>query len=156
MIQSLHKKILGGNVLVKIDMAKAYDRVKWGFLLEVLYAFGFSNNFCRLIVEYVKSPWFSVMMNRTFKGFFQSSQGLRQGDPLSPYLFVMMVEVLMRLLKKKFEVGQIGKFYHPVGYPLIFHLLYADDILIFTNGGKRSIKRLVDTLEIYEKWSGLD
>lgn len=70
MVHSLHKKVLGGNAMIKIDMSKAYDRVDWGFLLNVLHAFGFLNKFCQLIEECVKSPWFSVMMNETFKGLF--------------------------------------------------------------------------------------
>ncbi|TXG59223.1 hypothetical protein EZV62_013796 [Acer yangbiense] len=126
MAHSLHKKVTGGNVMVKLDMAKAYDRVNWSFLLEVLKAFG----------------------------FFQSARGLRQGDPLSPFLFILMEEVLTRLLRKNFESGRIGRFYHPIGAPLVSHLLYADDILIFANGGKRSIRNLVKAFETYEKWSG--
>ncbi|XP_035546552.1 uncharacterized protein LOC118348611 [Juglans regia] len=109
MVQSLHKKFVGGNVLIKLNMAKVYDR----------------------------SQWFSVMMNGTLKGFFQSARGLRQGDPLSPYLFILMEEVLSRLLRSNFQDGRIGKFSHPIGAPLVSLLLYADDILIFTNGGKR-------------------
>ncbi|XP_040986544.1 uncharacterized protein LOC121234610 [Juglans microcarpa x Juglans regia] len=82
-----------------------------------------------------------------------SARGLRQGDPLSPYLFILMEEVLTRLLRKHFEEGQIGKFSHPIGAPLVSHLLYADDILIFANGGKRSIKNLMHTPDIYERRS---
>ncbi|TXG69366.1 hypothetical protein EZV62_004301 [Acer yangbiense] len=154
MVHSLHKKVTGGNVMVKLDMAKAYDRVNWSFLLEVLKAFGFSDSFHKIIYNCVGSPWFSVMMNGAFKGFFQSTRGLRQGDPLSPFLFILMEEVLTRLLRKNFESGRIGRFYHPIGAPLVSHLLYADDILIFANGGKRSIRNLVKALETYEKWSG--
>lgn len=87
------------------------------------------------------------------RGFFKSSKGLRQGDPLSPYLFILMEEVLSRLLRKQFEGGRIGKFSHLVGAPLISHLLYADDLLVFLNGEKISLKILVKTLGIYEKWS---
>ncbi|KAK1557037.1 hypothetical protein Q3G72_016579 [Acer saccharum] len=149
MVHSLHKKMTGGNVMVKLDMAKAYDRVNWSFLLEVLKAFGFFDSFRKIIYNCVGSPWFSVMMNGTFKGFFQSARGLRQGDPLSPFLFILMDEVLTRLLRNNFESGRIGRFYHPIGAPLVSHLLYADDILIFANGGKRSIRNLVKALETW-------
>ncbi|KAF5472990.1 hypothetical protein F2P56_009642 [Juglans regia] len=63
-------------------------------------------------------------------------------------------EVLSRLIKKDFEEGKIGAFHHPRGVPLVSHLLYADDILIFANGKKRSIRRLIKTLKRYEDWSG--
>ncbi|XP_035548680.1 uncharacterized protein LOC118349195, partial [Juglans regia] len=105
--------------------------------------------------ECVESPWFSVMMNGTVSGYFKSTWGLCQGDPLSPLLFIIMEEVLTRLLKKNFNSGRIQKFYHPVGAPLVSHLLNVDDILSFANGNKRSMKILVyNTLETYEKWSG--
>lgn len=94
------------------------------------------------------------MMNGTFKGNFQSERGLRQGDPLSPYLFILLEEVLTRLLRKNFEEWRIAKFSHSIGAPLVSHLLHANDILIFANGGKRSIKQLMHTLETYEKWWG--
>lgn len=76
---------------------------------------------------------------------------MQQEDPLSPYFFIIMEEVLIRLLRKIFEVGQIGKFTHPVGVALISHLLYADDLLIFANGQKQSMKGLIDTLVTYER-----
>lgn len=100
----------------------------------------------------MESPWFSV--NGTFTGYFSSARGLRQGDLLLPLLFIIMEEVLTRLLKNNFNSGQIRNFHHPVGAPLVSHLLYVDDILIFANGNKRSMKDLVRTLETYEKWSG--
>lgn len=78
------------------------------------------------------------MMNDTYKNFFKPFRGLRQGDPLSPYLFIIMEEVLSRLLKNRFEDGSIGRFYHPRGAHLISHLLYADDLLIFSNGDSRA------------------
>lgn len=68
------------------------------------------------------------------KCFFKSNKGLRQGGPLLPYLFIIIKEVLSRMLKIEVERGQIGNFYHPLGCPTVSHFLYMDDILIFTNG----------------------
>lgn len=64
-----------------------------------------------------------------------------------------MEEVLSRLLRKRFKEGRISKFYHPVGAPLVSHLLYADDLLVFTNGEKWSMRMLLKTLGSYEQWS---
>lgn len=74
MVHLLHRKNHGGNIVMKIDMAKTYDRVHWDFLLDVLQGFGFNKKFCQLIAECVKSLWFSVMMNGTYKGFFKPSR----------------------------------------------------------------------------------
>lgn len=81
-------------------------------------------------------------------------RGLRQcDDPLLSYLFIIIEEVLSRMLKVDFENGRIGKCVHPRGCPLISHLLYADDLLVFTNGKHRSLKQLLTTLGVYEQWS---
>lgn len=108
--------------MLKIDMDKAYDQVDWSFLVSVLVCFGFSSLWCRLVMNCVRSPWLSIMMNETYKGFFQPSRGLRQGDPLSPYLFIIIEEVLSRLLWKAFMDGRICCFSHLVGAPLVSHL----------------------------------
>lgn len=135
-------------------MAQAYEWVDWNFLRQVLKAFDFSTKSCKLIFECVETPWFLIMMNETFICIFKSKRGHRQGDPLFPYLFVLMKEFLSRLLKKYFREGHIGTFYHPRGAPLIPHLLYAYDLLVFTNWEKCSLKKLLKTLEMYEAWSG--
>lgn len=94
-----------------------------------------------------------VMMNGTWKKNFKLMRGLRKDNPLSPYLFILMEEVLTRLMKVEFEVGHIGKFYHPRGCPHIFYLLYTNDWLVFTNGEIRSMKNILPLFERYEKWS---
>lgn len=88
-------------------------------------------------------------MNSTYKGFFKSLWDLRQGDPLSFYLFIFIKEILSKILKRDFEEGLIGNFYHPRGAPLTSHILYADELVVFANG-RRSLKRQLKTLEVYE------
>ncbi|XP_035545050.1 uncharacterized protein LOC109016147 [Juglans regia] len=154
MVHSINKKIHGGNVVLKLDMAKAYDRVDWDFLLGVLFAFGFSNSFCSLIRECISTPWYSILMNGTTKGFFKGGRGLRQGDPLSPYLFIILQEILSRLIKQSVEEKRFGQFSQARGTRLISHLMYADDVVIFTNGGRSSIRNILRILDIYESWTG--
>ncbi|XP_042964506.1 uncharacterized protein LOC122298703 [Carya illinoinensis] len=153
LVQGLSRKVRGGNVMLKLDMAKAYDRVNWKFLLEILRRLGFSEKWRNLVFNTISSPFYSIMLNGCSKGFFQASRGVRQGDPLSPYLFILSQELLSRMLHQKFSHG-IVKPFHPGGGTLVTHLLYADDVLIFTNGGRMSMRRLMATLHRYEKISG--
>lgn len=80
-------------------MEKAYDRVDWGFLTYMLQRTGFGERRISWTQECVSSAWFSILINGTTKGFFPGSRGLRQGDPLSPFLFVIVGEVFNRMIR---------------------------------------------------------
>lgn len=88
MVQSINRKNKGGNAILKVDMAKAYDCVDKKFLTQVMKGFGFSHKVYNLISECVKTPWYLIMMNNTYKGFFKSQQGLRQKVALSLLIFL--------------------------------------------------------------------
>ena len=122
------------GILCKLDIEKAYDHIRWDFLLKMLERMGFGSKWIRWINWCISTATFSILINGSPSGFFWSSRGLRQGDPLSPYLFVIGMEALSCLLKRAVEGNFISgcRFGGRDGGEIVIsHLLYADDTIIF-------------------------
>jgi hypothetical protein len=116
---------------LKLDMSKAYDRVEWVFLERVMARVGFESHWIRLMMTCVRTTSYSVLLNGEPTGYIRSTRGIRQGDPLSPYLFLLCAEGLSALLRKAERDTLIhGVFICQSGLR-ISHLLFADDSLLF-------------------------
>uniref|UniRef100_A0A803P2H6 Reverse transcriptase n=1 Tax=Cannabis sativa TaxID=3483 RepID=A0A803P2H6_CANSA len=143
-----------GFMGVKTDMHKAYDRIEWGFLAAVLRANGFNTHVCNLILHCVTSVSFSVLVNGAPGNVFSPGRGLRQGDPLSPYLFILCSEVLSKLVRKAEDCGELTGIRIGRNTIPITHLFYADDALFFCRANHMEALILNRCFEKYEYWSG--
>ena len=121
-------------ILCKIDIEKAYDQINWNCIIKVLQKMGFGAKWVKWIKRCTSTTSFSVLINGSPTGFFNSSRGLRQGDPLSLYLFVIGMEVFSILVDKATFGGFLSGFKidNRYGEELqINHLLFANDSLVF-------------------------
>ncbi|XP_041001677.1 uncharacterized protein LOC121247381 [Juglans microcarpa x Juglans regia] len=112
-------------------MEKAYDHVNWSFLLYLLGRCGFGGKWHKWVEFCISSARFSILVNGSPVGFFNSSCGLRQGDPLSPLLFLFVMEALSKMIQGLVDGGLLHGFSVGNDNLNISHLLFADDTLIF-------------------------
>ncbi|XP_026383614.1 uncharacterized protein LOC113279122 [Papaver somniferum] len=143
----------GGNACFKLDISQAYDTLSWDYLILVLKKYGFSTIFCNWILVLLKTTKIFIMINGRHVGYFGVGRGLKQGDPLSPILYVIAADILSRnilqsIQENKIQPMIIRKGIHPS------HLFFADDIFIFCNGGKSSLLHLKKLLIDYQRASG--
>ncbi|KAL0298111.1 UNVERIFIED_CONTAM: putative ribonuclease H protein [Sesamum angustifolium] len=140
---------------LKVDLRKAYDTVEWDFLSAVLQMFGFSGTFIGWVEECVTTPMFSVCINGNPHGFFKGSRGLRQGDPMSPFLFVLIMEVLQLMLLQLIDQNEGFSFHWRCKELGLFQLCFADDLLLFCKADVASVRVFRHGLAEFAKLSGL-
>ena len=122
-------------VVLKIDLSKAYDRVSWTFLRIVLSKMGFTIPFITWIMSTLSSVYFGLLINGAASSFFKAGRGLRQGCPLAPLLFLIVVEGLSRALLSAKECGVLRgiSFGNDIS---ISHVLFVDDIVMVSDGSE--------------------
>lgn len=140
--------------LMKIDLRKAYNMVSWKFVEESLKGYGFPAKFISLIMICITFPKYTIRVNDEGYGFFGGQRGLRQGDPMSPLLFVLVMECLSRTLKYMSVLPDFK--FHPMCNQLqLTHLIFADDLIIFCKGAPAPISRVMEALSQFSKVTGL-
>ncbi|XP_070024861.1 uncharacterized protein [Nicotiana sylvestris] len=144
----------GPNVILKLDMTKAYDRISWLFLTKVLRKMGFTERLIGIVFGLVSNNWYSILINGQPHGFFKSSRGIKQGDPVSPTLFIFAAETLSRGLNALHTNLYFCGFGMPKWSPKINHLAYADDMIIFSSSDETSLMLIMQVLKAYEDASG--
>ncbi|WZZ70410.1 hypothetical protein YC2023_081780 [Brassica napus] len=174
LVRGYHKEAVSPRCVMKIDISKgfdsvqwefvlkslsamgskAFDSVQWEFVLKSLSAMGFPERFTHWIKLCITSPSFSVQVNGDLAGYFQSSRGLWQGCSLSPYLFVLCMNVLSWKIDK--AVAERKFKFHPGCQKLsLTHLCFADDLMVFVEGSRESVQGALSVFEDFEAWSGL-
>ncbi|XP_022841874.1 uncharacterized protein LOC111365549 [Olea europaea var. sylvestris] len=148
------KKGRKGYMSLKLDMSKACDRVEWSFLEAVMHKLGFHDKIIQLVMKCVTTTSFSILINGSPTGHITPSRGLRQGDPISPYLFLICTEGLVNLLNKAERNKNVTGIQVCRGAPSLNHLLFADDSLIFCEANESTTSRLQALLSSYEDASG--
>ncbi|XP_026451446.1 uncharacterized protein LOC113351723 [Papaver somniferum] len=139
LVNEMKHTIRGGNVGLKLDISQAYDSVSWDFLFKVLRKYGFPAACCEWLKTLFASSKIYIMINGGPQGFFSMERGLKQRDPLSPILFVLMEELLSRNLTKLVKLKKLRPMVIMKGvYPT--HLFFADDVFIFSNGSTKKFR----------------
>lgn len=142
-------------IAIKTDISKAYDRVEWAFLDRAMKAVGFSEAWRKLIMSCVSSVRYQVLINGEPFGRITPTRGLRQGDSLSPYLFVICTEVLVQLLKIAEHKQLISGLRVARRAPPVTHLLFADDSMLYCKGtDDEELNQVIHILQHYSLASG--
>ena len=138
----------------KLDIHKAFDSLNWEFLFASMEKMGFPVRYLSWIKKCITSCMLSVKINGVLEGFFPCKSGLRQGDPLSPFLFVLSMEVLTAFLSFKLQISDFSYHWRTQQMKLS-HVIFADDIFLFCKGDSTSIKLLLDNVIRFSDFSGL-
>ncbi|KAL5583298.1 hypothetical protein UlMin_015740 [Ulmus minor] len=143
------------GVIFKVDFEKAYDYVNWDFLDLVLEKKGFGVRWRSWMRGCISSANFSIMINGKPRGRFGASRGLRQGDPLSPFLFILVADILGRMMDKAVGIGEVKGFKVGREEVVVSHLQFADDTLFLLEPDKSNIEKVNTILKFFSMCSGL-
>lgn len=136
---------------IKLDMSKAFDRVRWPFLEMVLLKFGFSNTWVNLILKTLRTITYKLKINGELSELITPQAGVRQGDLLSPYLFIIMAEALSTLLTNGMNTKVISGISLSKFSPSFNHLFFADDSMLFSKTSKLDAYGIINVLNTYSK-----
>lgn len=143
-----------GHAALKIDMSKAYDMVEWEFVLGVFRRMGFAEKWCTWINLCMSTVTYRLVISSNEIGPIIPSRGLRQGDPISPFLFLMCAEGLSALIHIIQAMGAIHGCKIANGAPVFTHLFFADDCYLFFRANVKEAECIKECLILYERASG--
>ncbi|KAL6549238.1 hypothetical protein OROHE_009083 [Orobanche hederae] len=148
------KKGKAGYAIAKLDISKAYDRVEWNYLRSILNTMNFPTRFVELLMRCVSTARFSFVVNGKVYGNLTPSRGLRQGDPLSPFLFVLCAQGLSSMLSNSHNLNLFTGIRVAQNAPTLSHLFFTDDSLLLLKVEKDGLRQVQKILDQYAKASG--
>ncbi|XP_056685776.1 uncharacterized protein [Spinacia oleracea] len=154
LVKCYSRKYISPRCMIKVDLKKAYDSLEWPFLKSMMHELGFPDMFIRWVMECLGTISYSILVNGFPTLPIPAKKGLRQGDPMSPYLFALGMEYLSRCLAAMSSQKEFN--YHPRCKKLkITHMMFADDLLMFARADLPSIITLFGAFTKFSKASGL-
>lgn len=139
---------------LKLDMRKAYDRVEWTYLSAALSKMGFNESMVKLLMSCVTSARYKINNAGKEFGDIIPERGLRQGDPLSSYLFLVYMEGITSIIKEYERRGLITSIKVARGAPTVTHMFFTDDSYIFCKAKKEDVVQVMKILNIFKTTSG--
>ncbi|KAJ4755627.1 RNA-directed DNA polymerase (reverse transcriptase)-related family protein [Rhynchospora pubera] len=149
-LSSFHKSCF----CLKADLSKAFDKLNWRFISLVMHTHSFPQDYIDWVMACVTSSRFSIVLNGSTDGFIQPTRGVRQGCSLSPYLFILALDVFSRLLNFMVQKGELKGVTIARGAPTLTTLLYADDLLIFGEASQAEVMKIQQLLNLFCGMSG--
>ena len=137
-----------GFAALKLDMSKDYDRLEWNFVEGMLLKLGFRRRWVDLVMKCVTTVRYQIKVNNEVTNTILPGRGLRQGDPLSPYLFLICAEGFSSMLQDAEENGRLKGIKICRNAPSVSHLLFADDSLLLVEGNERNATEVQRILEV--------
>ena len=155
-VHSMKEKHSGkcGSMAFKLDMNKAYDWMEWSYLEEVMRTMRFSNKWITLMMKCVRSVSYSVLINGRACGHIKLTKGLRQGDPLSPFLFLLYPKGFSGLLYKAQKEKKIQGMAAVRNGTKVTHMFFANDSLLFCQVKRNECQEILRIMQTYKKVSG--
>lgn len=139
---------------IKINLEKAFDRIEWSLIRDTLNFFGIPNNLSKLIMSCITANSIQILVNGRPADAFYPSRGIRQGDPMSPYIFIMCIERLSRTINQL----TASKDWNPIKIstkgPTLSHLFFDDDLALFAKVDAKNCNIIVNTLHAFWVTSG--
>lgn len=154
LVNGYHKNKGSKKITIKVDIAKAFDTLSWEFLFSCLEGLQLPTRFLRQLRACICTSNFTVGYNGFVHGYFKGKRGIRQGDPLSPYLFVIAMNCLSHMLNRA-ERQNIFRYHSNCSSTKLTHLSFADDLLIFIDGSVSSVQQVLQVLKEFEERSVL-